>query len=71
MIVFGVADTMNAIQMSAVEKVLLYEDLEITRYEIRNPATGETRTHYLNKNQEKDPKYFKDAKSGTDLEIVT
>jgi peptide chain release factor subunit 1 len=71
MIVFGVADTMNAIQMSAVEKVLLYEDIEITRFEIRNPATDETRTYYLNKNQEKDPKYFKDPKTGADLEIVT
>ena len=29
MIVFGVADAMKSLEMSAVEKVLLYEEIEI------------------------------------------
>jgi len=70
MIVFGVNDTMKAIEMSAVEKVLLYEDIEHTRYEIKNPVSGEVKTWYLTKAQEGDPKYFKDAESGIDLEVV-
>ena len=71
MIVFGVADSMKAMEMSAVDKVLLYEDIEITRYEIKNPVKNETRVHYLNPTQEKDPKYFKDPETGIDLEIVS
>jgi len=70
MIVFGVNDTMKAIEMSAVEKVLLWEDIEHTRYEIKNPVSGEVKTWYLTKAQEGDPKYFKDAESGIDLEVV-
>lgn len=69
MIVFGVHDTMKAMEMSALEKILLYEEIEITRFEIKNPATDETRTIYLTPAQEKDPKWFKDTESGVDLEI--
>ena len=36
MIVFGVNDTMKALEMSAIDKVLLYEDIEYTRYVIKN-----------------------------------
>ena len=70
MIVFGVNDTMKALEMSALEKIILYEDIEITRYVIKNPVKGDTKTFYLNKTQEQDPKYWKDAESGIDLEVV-
>ena len=70
MIVFGVNDTMKALEMSALEKIMLYEDIDITRYVIKNPVKGDTKTWYLNPTQEKDPKYWKDAESGIDLEIV-
>ena len=71
MIVFGVNDTMKALDMSALDKILLYEELEITRFEIKNPIKGETRTWYLTKAQEADPKYFKDPETGTDNEVVS
>lgn len=71
MIVFGVADSMKAMEMSAVEKILLYEEIEIMRYEIKNPVKGDTRVYYLNPTQEKDPKYFKDSESGIDLEVIS
>ena len=70
MIVFGVADTMKALEMSALEKVLLYDQIEHTRYIIKNPVNGETKTWYLTPAQESDPKYFKDSNSGIDLEVV-
>lgn len=70
MVVFGVNDTMKALEMSAIEKVLLFEDVEYMRYVIKNPVTGEQKTWYLNKKQEDDPKYFKDQESGIDLEVV-
>lgn len=60
MIVFGVNDTMKALEMSAIDKVLLFEDIEMTRYEIKNPSTGKVNTWYLTEKQAEDPKYFKD-----------
>lgn len=47
MIVFGVADTMKALEMSAVERVLLFDEIDITRYEVYNQATDKTSTWYL------------------------
>ena len=70
MIVFGVADVMKAVEMSAVEKVLLYEEIPHVRYVIKNPVKGDTKTWYLTEAQENDPKYFKDPESGIDLEVV-
>lgn len=60
MIVFGVEDTMRALEGGALELILLYEELEINRYVIKNPVKGDSKTIFLNANQEKDPKHFKD-----------
>jgi peptide chain release factor subunit 1 len=71
MIVFGVDDTLHSLEIGALDMLMCYENLEINRYEIRNPQTDEIVIHNLNKDQEKDPKYFKDAKSGIDLDVVS
>jgi len=70
MIVFGVEDTMKALEQGALDMLLWYENLEINRYVIKNPVKGDTKILMLTPNQEKDPKYFKDAESGVDLETV-
>ena len=48
MIVFGVDDTMKALELGAVETVLLFEELDINRYVLKNPVKGDTKTIYLN-----------------------
>jgi peptide chain release factor subunit 1 len=48
MIVFGVDDTMRAMEGGAVDLILLYEDLDINRYVIKNPLKGDTRILHLN-----------------------
>jgi len=70
MIVFGVADTMKALEASAIKVVFVYEEINIVRYEIKNPLNGMVKTWYLNPKQEEDPKYFKDQESGIDLEVI-
>lgn len=70
MIVFGVEDTMKALELGAIEQLLLFEDLEITRYVIKNPVKGDTKILYLNPSQQKDQKYFKDNASGMDLDVI-
>jgi len=37
---FSVDDTVKALEMGAVEKLILYEDLDMTRYEIEDSNTG-------------------------------
>jgi peptide chain release factor subunit 1 len=66
-----VEDTIKALEVGALETMLLYEDIQIMRYEIKNPVKGDVKTYLLNETQEKDPKYFKDAETGTDLEVVS
>jgi peptide chain release factor subunit 1 len=48
MVVFGVDDTMRAMEGGAVDLILLYEDLDINRYVIKNPVKGDTRILHLN-----------------------
>jgi peptide chain release factor subunit 1 len=71
MIVFGVEDTMKALELGALETMLLFENIEIMRYEIKNPVKNETKVFLLNAKQEQDPKYFKDQETGVDLEVVS
>lgn len=54
MITFGVEDTMKAMEVGALEQMLLYENIEVTRYEVKNPSTGETKILLLNAKQEED-----------------
>ena len=48
MVVFGVYDTMKALELSALEKILMYEEIELQRYVVKNPVKGDTKTWYLN-----------------------
>lgn len=70
MVVFGVEDTIRALEVGALETMMLFEDIEVTRYTLKNPVKGDTRTVILNALQEKNTKYFKDQASGQDLEVI-
>ena len=48
MIVFGVEDTMKAMELRNLETIMLFENIEVTRYEIKNPVKDETKVYYLN-----------------------
>jgi peptide chain release factor subunit 1 len=60
MVVFGVEDTMKALEVGALETMMLFEDLEVNRYVLKNPVKGESKVVILNSTQEKNTKYFKD-----------
>eukprot|EP01132_Coremiostelium_polycephalum_P006671 gene6671-8253_t len=68
-ICFGVADTMKALDLGAVQTLIVWENLDIIRYQFRLP-TGEEKVALLNPEQQKDPQHFKDKESGLDYEIV-
>jgi peptide chain release factor subunit 1 len=69
--VFGVQDTLKAMDLGALETMLLYEDLEIKRYEIRNPVNDTIKIHLLTEAQEKDGKFFRDADTGAECEVIS
>jgi peptide chain release factor subunit 1 len=48
MVVFGVEDTMKAMELGALETMMLFEELEINRYVLKNPFKGDTKTLLLN-----------------------
>ena len=70
MICFGVDDTMKALEAGALETILIYEEIEYNRYEIKQ-TDGTTKTYFLKPNSEKDSKYFKDPTTGIELDVVS
>lgn len=67
---YGVRDTLAALEMGAVETLVVWENLDTNRYEIKNPATNETKILHLTKEQEKDQAHFRDKATGVELEII-
>uniref|UniRef100_A0A7S1CQV4 Eukaryotic peptide chain release factor subunit 1 n=1 Tax=Bicosoecida sp. CB-2014 TaxID=1486930 RepID=A0A7S1CQV4_9STRA len=67
---FGIRDTLAALEMSAVEKLIVYEDLDLQRFELKNGATGEVKILHLRPDQEKDASLFRDSETGVELDVV-
>jgi peptide chain release factor subunit 1 len=56
---FGIRDTVAGLDAGAVETLLVYEDLDIWRHQLRSP-TGEKKTLYLTVEQENNGAFIKD-----------
>lgn len=67
---FMVQDTLQALEMSAVETVIVWENLNINRVQVKNSATGEEKILNITTEQEKNEGLFKDPTTGATLEIV-
>lgn len=81
---FGIADTLKALELGAVETLIVWENLDITRFVLRNAAGGMSFRHtrlydslihhleepivHLNKEQEKDREKFIDKSTGLEME---
>ena len=68
--VLGVQDTMAALEMGAVHTLIVWENLDVRRYELKNSATGETMVKYLNGGQEADQSNFVDEATCGELDVV-
>jgi len=67
---FGVDDTLKCLDLGAVQTLIVWEALEINRYQFKTPAGTPEKVLYLTKDQEKDTENFKDTETGQDLEIA-
>jgi peptide chain release factor subunit 1 len=59
---------MFAIDSSAVHTLIIFENLEMSRFVLKHPS-GTNRVLFLTPQQETCAKYFKDAETNQDLEI--
>ncbi|TBU24817.1 peptide chain release factor eRF/aRF subunit 1 [Dichomitus squalens] len=66
---FGIDDTLKALELGAVETLIVWENLDITRYVLRN-AAGEEIVIHANKEQEKERERFIDKSTGLEMEKV-
>jgi len=67
---FGVKDTMKALDMGAIETLIMYEELPIWRLVIKQPSTGIENTYFLTAQEEKNPELYKDKETGGDNEVT-
>ncbi|KAK9907768.1 hypothetical protein WJX75_009649 [Coccomyxa subellipsoidea] len=68
--VFGVADTLQCLDMGAVETLIVWENLEVNRITLRNTVTSEESTVNLSKEQEANESHYKDKETGAELEVI-
>jgi len=66
---FGIDDTLKALEMGAIETLIVYENLETMRYTLKNTQTAEEKVLHLNAEQEKDQTNFVTS-DGVELETV-
>ena len=66
---FGIEDTLKALEMGAVETLVVYENLDTMRYTLKNAQTDEVSTIHLSKEGEADQTNFVTGE-GVELEVV-
>ncbi|KAI8793713.1 eukaryotic peptide chain release factor subunit 1 [Biomphalaria glabrata] len=67
---FGVEDTLKAMEMGAVDILIVWENLDIQRFVLKNHSTEEEKILHLRPDQEKDKTYFIDKETGVELELI-
>lgn len=67
---FMVKDTLHALDLGAVEDLIIWDNLETQRYHLRNISTGQDIVKHLEKEQEEDGSHFRDRETNVELEIV-
>ncbi|KAJ2747023.1 translation termination factor eRF1, partial [Coemansia sp. BCRC 34490] len=69
-IVYGVTDTLRALDAGAVETLIVWENLDVKRY-VFTDAEGSEIERYLTPEQEADRSNFLDNTTGADLNLVS
>lgn len=68
---FGVEDTMKALEMGAVETLIVWENLDVNRILLKNHVESEEeKVLLLNSYQEKDRTHFLDKETNVEMEVL-
>jgi len=68
---FGMKETMSGLDMGAVETLIVWEEFGYQRIEITNPHTGYRDVLFITPEEAKNPKLYRDAESGVELDVVS
>ncbi|KAL7721458.1 Eukaryotic peptide chain release factor subunit 1 [Entamoeba marina] len=68
--VFGLQETIKALEMGAVEKLIVWENLKSVRIELLNPTTMEKSPIYLATEKDAEKENWKDPETGADFQLV-
>jgi len=66
---YGVEDTLKALDAGAAETLIVFENLEITRWTLKSSEGAEIILH-TNKIQEQDRSQFMDKETGQEMEVI-
>ena len=66
---YGIDDTLKALEAGAAETLIVYENLEMTRWELKSSEGGSVILH-TNKTQELDRSLFLDKDTGQEMEVI-
>jgi peptide chain release factor subunit 1 len=66
---FGPKDTLAALELGAVEELIIYENLPLNRYVLRNSVTQVETVVILNERQEKQSEFFFDKVANVELDV--
>lgn len=66
---YGIDDSLKALEAGAAETLIVFENLDITRWELKTSG-GTAMIHHLTKEQEKDRTLFMDKETGQEMEII-
>lgn len=69
MVVFGPVDTMAALELGAVDKLVLFEELTLRRVTVEHSVSKEKKILYLKPDQVDNPKHYHDDK-GIELNVL-
>lgn len=67
---FMVEDTLRALEMSSVDILIVWENLQVNRLTVRNGNTQEEDILHLTPEQEKNDAFFHDKTTGVQLEVI-
>ncbi|MCJ1307586.1 Polypeptide release factor (eRF1) in translation termination [Agyrium rufum] len=66
---YGVEDTLKALELGAAETLIVFENLEITRWTLKSSEGADIILH-TNKQQEADREQFMDKETGQEMEVI-
>mmetsp|Transcript_30968 Transcript_30968/g.36801 ORF Transcript_30968/g.36801 Transcript_30968/m.36801 type:complete len:459 (-) Transcript_30968:254-1630(-) len=67
---FMVDDTFKALELGAVEDLIIWENLDVERIVLRNTSTAEETVAHLSKEQQSNENFFHDPETGVELEVI-
>ena len=66
---YGVEDTLKAMELGAAETLIVFENLDVTRWQLKT-STGEEVILNTTKAQEANRELFMDKETGTEMEVI-